>query len=62
MDTMITLNDLLRFLLYVAGIGALIFLMLALKNVAGVFKGREKIGNPRSRHRRHVPKASYYYG
>lgn len=38
MDTMITLNDLLRFLLYVAGIGALIFLMLALKNVAGILK------------------------
>ncbi|MDD7363273.1 MAG: hypothetical protein SPI65_07325 [Peptoniphilus sp.] len=38
MDTMITLHDLLRFLLYVAGIGALVFLMIALKNIAGILK------------------------
>lgn len=38
MDTMITLHDLLRFLLYLAGIGALVFLMIALKNVAGILK------------------------
>ena len=38
MDTMINLHDLLRFLLYLAGIGALVFLMITLKNVAGILK------------------------
>lgn len=40
MDSSITLslNDILRFILYIAGIGALIYLALALKNIVGILK------------------------
>lgn len=36
MDTTITLNDLLRIILYLSGTGALIFLALALKNLVKI--------------------------
>lgn len=38
MDITITLHDLLRIILYLAGIGALVFLALALKNIVGILK------------------------
>ncbi|MCD1146703.1 hypothetical protein LQU94_01055 [Peptoniphilus sp. KCTC 25270] len=38
MNITITLHDLLRILLYLAGIGALVYLALVLKNVVGILK------------------------